>query len=149
MISIDVSLHWNDSCVKFEEASGWTQKGVQYVSQILSGESLSYSLKHLSKGDTGVIAQTWTEEKRSSRSGEFVAFMSILCPWNCLKWGCSKISNHYNDVITGTIASQITSITIVYSTVYSDANKKNQSSASLAFVRGSHGDRWIPRANGQ
>ena len=34
------------------------------------------------------------------------------------------------------IASQITSLTIVYSNVYSDADKKKQSSASLAFVRG-------------
>ena len=46
---------------------------------------------------------------------------------------------HYNDVIMGTIASQITSLTIVYSTVYSDADqRKHQSSASLAFVRGIH-----------
>ena len=37
------------------------------------------------------------------------------------------------------IASQITSLTIVYSTVYSDADqRKHQSSASLAFVRGIH-----------
>ena len=37
----------------------------------------------------------------------------------------------------GAIASQITSLTIVYSTVYSDADqRKHQSSASLAFVRG-------------
>ena len=35
----------------------------------------------------------------------------------------------------GTIASHITSLTIVYSTVYSDADqRKYQSSASLAFV---------------
>ena len=39
------------------------------------------------------------------------------------------------------IASQITSLTIVYSTVYSDADQsKHQSPASLAFVRGIH--RW-------
>ena len=39
----------------------------------------------------------------------------------------------------GAIASQITSLTIVYSTVYSDADQnKHQSSASLAFVRGIH-----------
>ena len=39
----------------------------------------------------------------------------------------------------GTIAPQITSLTIVYSTVYSDADqRKYQSSASLAFVRGIH-----------
>ena len=48
---------------------------------------------------------------------------------------------HYNDAIMGAIASQITSLTIVYSNDYSDADqKKNQSSASLAFVRGIH--RW-------
>ena len=41
----------------------------------------------------------------------------------------------------GTMASQITSLAIVYSTVYSGADhKKHQSSVSLAFVRGIH--RW-------
>ena len=40
-----------------------------------------------------------------------------------------------------TIASQITSLTIIYSTVYSGADQwKHQSSASLALVRGIH--RW-------
>ena len=56
-----------------------------------------------------------------------------------------KLQYHYNDVIMGTIACQITSVTIVYSAVYSDADqRKHQSSASLAFVRGITGDRWIP-----
>ena len=46
---------------------------------------------------------------------------------------------HYDDVIIGTMASQITSLTIVYSAVYSGANqRKHQSSVSLAFVRGIH-----------
>ena len=46
---------------------------------------------------------------------------------------------HYGNVTVGAIASQITSITIVYSTVYSDADqRKHQSSASLAFVWGIH-----------
>ena len=41
--------------------------------------------------------------------------------------------------IVCTMASQITSLTSVYSTVYSDADqRKHQSSASLAFVRGIH-----------
>ena len=49
-----------------------------------------------------------------------------------------------------TIAPQITSLTVVYSTVYSDADqRKHQSSASLAFVWGIHRDRWIPRTKGQ
>ena len=49
---------------------------------------------------------------------------------------------YYNDVIMVTIASQITSLAIVYSTVYSGRNqRKHQSSVSLAFVRGIH---WWP-----
>ena len=45
---------------------------------------------------------------------------------------------HYNDVIMGLMASQITSLTIVYSTIYSAADqRKHQSSTSLAFVRNS------------
>ena len=57
----------------------------------------------------------------------------------------NTIPAHYGDVIMGAIASQITSLTIVYSTVYSDADqRKHQSAASLAFVRGIHRDRWIP-----
>ena len=46
------------------------------------------------------------------------------------------VSYHYCDVIMGAMASQVTSLTIVYSTVYSGADQiKHQSSASLAFVR--------------
>ena len=49
---------------------------------------------------------------------------------------------HYNDVIMGAMASQITSPKIAYSSVYSGADqRKHQSSASLAFVRGIH---WWP-----
>ena len=48
---------------------------------------------------------------------------------------------HYCDAIMGTVASQVTSLTIIYTTVYSDADQsKHQSSPSLAFVWGIH--RW-------
>ena len=48
-------------------------------------------------------------------------------------------SYHYDDVIMDAIASQIISLTIVYSNVYSGADQsKHQSSASLAFVWGIH-----------
>ena len=62
---------------------------------------------------------------------------------NCFEIDPSKQSasyvRHYDDVIMGAMASQITSLTIAYSTVYSDADqRKHQSSASLAFVRGTH-----------
>ena len=49
------------------------------------------------------------------------------------------VNKHYIDVIMGTMASQITSLTIAYSTVYSDADqRKHHSSGSLAFVWGIH-----------
>ena len=52
---------------------------------------------------------------------------------------CHILIDHYDDVIMSTIASQITSLTIVYSTIYSGADQsKHQSSASLAFVWGIH-----------
>ena len=52
-----------------------------------------------------------------------------------------RFQGHYSDVIMDAIASQITSLTIVSSTVYSVADQwKHQSSASLAFVWGIH--RW-------
>ena len=58
--------------------------------------------------------------------------------WNiCVEWS----HWHYNDVILCSMASQITSLTNVYSNFYSGADqRKNQSSASLAFVWGKH--RW-------
>ena len=47
--------------------------------------------------------------------------------------------SHNNDVIMSTMTSQITSLTIVYSTVYSGADqRKYHRSASLAFARGIH-----------
>ena len=88
---------------------------------------------------------------------------NLLQHHNCMEWHqlhqlivwikiqrVRCIIYHYNDVIMTTMASQITSLSVVYSNVYSDANqRKHQSSASLAFVWGIHRDRWIPRTKGQ
>ena len=53
----------------------------------------------------------------------------------------TKTNKHFNVVIMSAMASQITGLTIIYSTVYSGVDqRKHQSSASLAFVRGIH--RW-------
>ena len=55
------------------------------------------------------------------------------------KYPCGISVGHYSDVIMTTIASQITSLMIVNSTVYSGADQsKHQSSSSLAFVWGIH-----------
>ena len=51
--------------------------------------------------------------------------------------GVNTPYRHYDDVIMTARASQITSLTIVYSTVYSGAHqRKHQGSASLAFCAG-------------
>ena len=53
----------------------------------------------------------------------------------------TQLIYHYIDVTMSVMASQITSLKVIYSTVYSGANeRKHQSSASLAFVWGIH--RW-------
>ena len=56
-------------------------------------------------------------------------------------WNSLISAKYYNDVIMGAMPSQITSLTIVYSTIYSGGDqRKHQSSVSLAFVRGITGE---------
>ena len=64
----------------------------------------------------------------------------ISIPW-LLAMQAAWASTHYCDVIMTVMPSQITSLTIVYSTVYSSAAQRtHQTSSSLAFVRRIH--RW-------
>ena len=59
----------------------------------------------------------------------------------CSVYNMSRGRFRYGDVIMGAMASKITSLAIVYLTVYSGADqRKHQSSTSLAFVRRIH--RW-------
>ena len=74
--------------------------------------------------------------------------IKVSNPWTFVgsstveRWIPIGMLKHCGDVIMGAIASQITSLTIVYSTIYSDADqRKHQSSASLAFVWRIHRDR--------
>ena len=92
-----------------------------------------------------VFARSENEGTKWSRSG------MPRPQWCSIHFSVSNfIRHHYIDVIMTTMTSQITSLTVVYSTVYSDADqRKHQSSASLAFVWGIHRGRWIPRTKGQ
>ena len=56
----------------------------------------------------------------------------------------NNTSCHHSDVILGMMASQITSLTIVYSTVYSGTDPRHWPLCG-EFT----GDRWIPCTNGQ
>ena len=56
------------------------------------------------------------------------------------------LNTHYCDVIMSDMTTQITGVSIVYSTVCSGADeRKRQSSASLAFARGNH--QWLLNSN--
>ena len=93
----------------------------------------------------GKISQCITTTKHSKAKTSCI-FLGIYCMHTRLAWcswfiGCglviTKIKIHYSDVILRAMAFQITNLTVVYSTAYSGADqRKYQSSASLAYVRG-------------
>ena len=147
------------------------------VSQTRASRLLSHPFIQAQIKETSKIRVTGLCVGNSPVTGEFPAqmasntkkfhFMTSSCGFRSLshvsselwmlarlKFYCAEVSwylpFHYIDVIMTTIASQITSLMVVYSTVYSDADQsKHQRSASLAFVWGIHRDRWIPRTKGQ
>ena len=73
---------------------------------------------------------------------------SLQSNWQCVIYGLGndlmlkgQSTTHYNDIIMSAVASQITSVSIVCSTLGSGPDQRiHQRSASLAFVRGIH--RW-------
>ena len=65
-------------------------------------------------------------------------------------YSCHAIVIHHDDVVMGAIASQFTSLTIVYSTIYSGADQsKHQRSSHWPLCGEFTGHRWIPGTNGQ
>ena len=119
------------------------------------------------KWDTVSACTVWMSLPVNSNEGRnrqmvntWTFLITTLSSWNCLSQKPNYSQEvqihetfywwHYIDVIMTTMASQITSLTVVYSTVYSDADqRKLQSPSSLAFVWGIHRDRWFPRTKGQ
>ena len=113
-------------------------------------------------GDAFLITGPLWGESTSHRFPSQRAAMNALCNTRDSHWNCyiatRVVKNvsirdcryiaveynthcHYNDIIMGAMASQITSLMIVCSTVCSGADqRKHQSSVSLAFVREIH--RW-------
>ena len=78
---------------------------------------------------------------RSAQNGQHFAHDIFICIFLDLSVGLWVGIQfvHYGDVTMSRVASQITSLTSVYSTVCTDTDqRKHQSSALLAFVRGIH-----------
>ena len=75
--------------------------------------------------DKGPVCQTLNSQKYS---------LSRSCSTSHCYFGEENVRLHYSDVIMSTMASQITNVWIVYSTICSGADqRKHQNSASLAF----------------
>ena len=102
-------------------------------------------------GPTGLCTHAWpwpwsfkvkVWNSLISEMGGLIDIRKKGCEFNIHDHDCDLWVTHYDDVIMSAIASLITSLTIVYSAVYSGADqRKHQSSVSLAFVRGIH---WGP-----
>ena len=93
--------------------------------------------------EAGVLSREWRCSWSSAhrRCSNYIWVINDLIAYK----GASYIRDltvHYSGIIMGVMASQITSLTIVYSTIYSGADqRKHQSSASMVFVWGIH---WWP-----
>ena len=104
---------------------------------------ISNIFTHIKEGSTNMYVYSVSEHVMTKCGFDYTHHIEA---WT----GIKLHQQHCNDVIMTTMASQITILTVVYSTVYLDAHqRKHQSSASLAFVWGIHRDRWIPRTKGQ
>ena len=108
----------------------------------------SYSIQYKSLGSS--LRAHFTDRDWLNRHYHY-GIDEWICPHKTVRYNYSfppfngdltKLMFHYHDVIMSPMASQNTSLTIVYSTDYSgaDQRKHHQSSAWLAFVRGIH--RW-------
>ena len=88
---------------------------------------------------------TLRRDHKKASNGSLAQFLCKYIHNGCFVHNCTIIKScswHYSDVITTTMVSQITSVSMVYSTVYSGVDqRKYQSSTSLALVRGIH---WWP-----
>ena len=133
----------SDWCFVLREKCFWNTTSGRHVIALTSHERFAVSNHHV----LDYSFPTTSKRKRNHGSSTVLAVgvedlaaqpcknpvMRGMFPWHEVL----MVTSHYNDVIMGAIASQIT--TIVYSTVYSDADqRKHQSSASLVFVWGIH-----------
>ena len=94
--------------------------------------------------DTDVVPCLFYRNNRITHNRYFICSIShkmitqFRCALFCYAYTCFQWI-HYNYAIMGVIASQITSLTSVYSTVCLGVDqRKHQSSASLALLRGIH-----------
>ena len=141
---ITSSLRWESTADSWIPLTKWQTSVTLIISMQLAGTSSfkqSWVTVDLRRLNAHLTLQLWF-------TLPFNISFRTRCLQSCwqgsnyfVRWTLALLVSHYRDVIMGTMASQINSLIIVYSTVYSGAvQRKYQSSRSLAFVRGIH--RW-------
>ena len=139
-----LSLHWNPRVVMMTTLSSQVAPDVIIMTASIAIKLASWQLLDLGVFEQGSPSEVVLSNVITSSIDLWHArYIAQKEEYNCTVMFFGILGNpnhsHYNDVIMGVIASQITSLTVVFSTVYSDADqRKHQSSASLAFVRGIH-----------
>ena len=123
-------------------------KSERYVVETDCGHGRQSHIGQLRKAGEGLptMEKNWTlrtwNNYAEGRSSACTFFACTCCTTTACYIGAitchATNSQHQDDVTMSAMASQITSHTIVYSTVYWDGDKKHQSSASLACVWGIH-----------
>ena len=109
--------------INYYEINGW----IMIISTNLSNNFAHYSMKYFVYYSILLVI---TKEQLQHITTHVCCSRSAVFEWQ-----------HYIDIIMSVMASQITSVSIVYSTVCSGVDqRKYQSSASLVHVRGIH--RW-------
>ena len=115
-----------------------------------------YILSIISRNISFNFFEKFLRQRYHFSAYDYISWLCLFVWWSTsatYSFPCHSLqinAIHSTDVRSSAIGSQITSLTIVYSTVYSGADqRKHQSSVSLAFVREFTIDRWIPRTNGQ
>ena len=141
--TLHARLTWHKMKIELDMAGCWAKrKGLTHI-KIINKISLSSLV---------IYIQCWMLQwhyllDRCSGNAYYLHIGKHYVSSDLFWSACFLFSNqflyHYNDVIMSMMASQITSLTMVNSIVYSGADqRKHQSSTSLAFVRQFTGDRW-------
>ena len=134
MLRFAAVWHQSRSPTSFRVASGYYHPGAQFNIKMTS-----YQYRKSHCGDKTAVRSSYLH------NGIFYTGKMSSLYWTRAQVPISESgqcnSSHYSDVIMSVMASQITSVSIVCTTVCSGADqRKHQSSASQAFVRGIH--RW-------
>ena len=93
------------------------------------------------------ITSVFYHHSQSDR--EYVFSCTPIPMLSSVVWKTPHLHVHYNDVIMSMIASQITSLTVVYSSIKSADRSKIKAPRDWPLWGEFTGDRWIPRTKGQ